>query len=188
MKNKHGGVSEKADVQDYPLDSRYTSEKERLSDGKALMAARLERMKKVPEEQILKARLLQLKYRMERYLSDEGQEEVSSFTGFLADYVNTLYSKRSNFAKDMDITPVALSHVLNGHREPKVEFLQRLMIHSEIVFRNISPFRNMTWFQVYYQGKILETFSEESRWAPTEAKHVQIREPMERYGDMLGEQ
>lgn len=174
------------DLQDYPLDSRYRSDKERLREGEALMEARLEQLKKVPEDQILKARLLQLKYQMEDYLSGEGQGEGKSFLFFLVTYIDALYSRRSSFAEDMNISPVALSHVLNGHRDPKLEFLQRLMIHSDLVYRNISSFKNTTWFQVYYQGKIQDAFSKISRWSTVEAMHVNISEPMERYGKLLG--
>lgn len=174
------------DLQDYPLDSRCRSDEERLRDGEVLMEARLEQLKKVPEDQVLKARLLQLKYQMEDYLSGEGQGDGKNFLVFLLTYIDTLYSKHSSFAEDMNISPVALSHVLNGHRNPKVEFLQRLMIHSDMVYRHISSFKNTTWFQVYYQGKIHDTFSEISRWSAVEAKHVNISEPMERYGNLLG--
>lgn len=184
MNKKKKNVQNIVDAE-YGVDSRYTSEKERLSDGKALMEARLLQMNKVSEEQVLWARLSQLKLQMETFISDPGNEEHYSFTGFLKSYIDTLYSKRNIFARDMDISPVSLSQVLNCHREPKLEFLLRLMIHSEQVYRNVCPFRKDTWFKVYYHEKINATLAVQNKWQPEEEKHVNISEPMESYGKLL---
>lgn len=174
------------DGADFGVDSRYVSKEDMLSDGKALMEARLERMKNVSGEQILWARLLQLKLQMEAYLTDQADIDYKSFTDFLKMYIDTLYSKRSNFAKDLDITPVSLSQVLNNHREPKAEFLQRLMIHSEEVYRNVCPFKKETWFRVYYHEKICNAMSDQDHWMHEEEKHVNISEPLQIYGKLLG--
>jgi hypothetical protein len=55
---------------EYGIDSRYKSNKERKSDATALMEARLERMKNLPKDQITKAKLLQLKLKMEEYIKN----------------------------------------------------------------------------------------------------------------------
>jgi hypothetical protein len=49
----------------YGLDSRYKSKKERESNAAALMEARLKRMKNLSGDQIIRAKLIQLKLRME---------------------------------------------------------------------------------------------------------------------------
>lgn len=49
---------------EYGLDSRYTSKKESESEATALMEARLMRMRDLSPEQIVRARLMQLKLRM----------------------------------------------------------------------------------------------------------------------------
>ena len=182
-KKKSTGEVEGAE---FGVDSIYASKKEKLSDGKALMEARLERMNNVSEEKILKARLLQLKLQMEEYLEKQVYSGLNYFTDSLKMYIDMLYSKRSNFAKDMDISPVSLSQVLNNHREPKVEFLLRLMIHSEEVYKNICPFKKHTWFRVYYHEKICDTMSNQDHWMPEEEKHVNISEPFKVYGKLLG--
>jgi hypothetical protein len=121
---------------EFGVDSRYASNKDRLSDGKALMEARLKRMNDVSGEKVLWAKLTQLKLQMDR--------------------------------------------------EPKLEFLLRLMIHSEQVFRNICPFNHDTWFKVYYHERISETLSRQKQWRPEEEMHVHISEPMVTYGNLLG--
>jgi len=46
---------------EYGVDSRYKSNKERESDATALMEARLTRMKNLSKDQIIRAKLVQLK-------------------------------------------------------------------------------------------------------------------------------
>ncbi len=48
---------------EYGVDSRYKSNKERESEATALMEARLIRMKNLSKDQIIRAKLLQLKLR-----------------------------------------------------------------------------------------------------------------------------
>ena len=160
---------------EYGVDSRYSSKKERQADSKALMEDRLQRMKNVSTDQIIRARLLQLKIKMEEYIQEPVYKNRNFFTEFLSSYIDTVYSKRSNFAKDIDITPVRLSQVLNNHREPMDEFMLRLMIHSEKTYENVCQFQKKTWYQVYYHEKICDTMSSQEEWRPNVEKHVNIR-------------
>ena len=54
---------------EYGLDSRYKSGLESVSEAKALMEARLRRMKMLSNDQITKAKLLQLKHKMGEFLN-----------------------------------------------------------------------------------------------------------------------
>ena len=160
---------------EYGVDSRYPSKKERQADSKALMEARLDRMKNLSKDQIIRAKLLQLKLKMEEYIQKPVYKNHNFFTEFLTSYIDTVYSKRSNFANDIDITPVRLSQVLNNHREPKDEFMLRLMIHSEKTYQNICQFHKKTWYQVYYHEKICDTMSSQDEWRPEVEKHVKVK-------------
>jgi len=100
---------------EYGVDSRYKSDKRRESDATALMEARLMRMKNLSKDQIIQAKLLQLKLKMEEYLKNPVYNNRNYFSEFLESYVDTIYSKRSVFAKDIDIAPVSLSQVINNH-------------------------------------------------------------------------
>ena len=135
---------------EFGADFKYASKKERLDESTVLMEARLERMKNLSPEQILRAKLLQLKLRMEEYIKKPVFTKRNFFTDFLTAYIDIIYSKRSDFASDIDVTPVRLSQVLNGHRAPKDEFMLRLMVHSEKTYQSICEFHKMTWYQVYY--------------------------------------
>ena len=159
---------------EYGVDSRYSGKKEKLSDSEALMEARLQRMRNLPSDKIMQAKLLQLKLKMEEYLEQPVYDDNDFFTGFLTSYIDIIYSKRSDFANDIDITPVRLSQVLHRHREPQDEFILRLMIHSEKTYENICQFPKKTWYQVFYHEKICDTISSQAVWRPEVEKHVNI--------------
>jgi hypothetical protein len=161
---------------EYGIDSRYKSNKERESDAAALMEARLMRMRNLSKDQITKAKLLQLKLKMEEYIKNPVCDNHNYFSEFLKLYIDSIYSKRSAFAKDIDVAPVSLSQVINNHREPKEEFIMKLMIHSEKVYKNVCEFDKKTWYQVYFQEKICGTMSNQDQWRPEIEKHVRISE------------
>lgn len=159
---------------EYGVDSRYTSKSEQEKEATALMEARLKRMKNLSKEQIVKAKLMQLKLKMDEYLKKPVYDKQNYFSEFLRFYIDAIYSKRTNFAKDIDIAPVSLSQVINNHREPKEEFILKLMIHSEKAYRNVCEFHKKTWYQVYYHEKICDTMSSQEEWRPKIEKKVKI--------------
>ena len=165
---------------EYGVDSRYLSDKERKSESIALMQARLERMKHLPTEQIKRAKLMQLKFKMENYLKDPLDDKCNFFTFFLERYIDTFYLKRNNFARDIDITPVYLSQIINNHREPNEEFILKLMVHSEMAFKEVGSFNEKIWYLVYYHEKIGNIMSSQDQWRPEIEKHVKFTELVEK--------
>lgn len=161
---------------EFGIDSRYRSDKERKSDATALMEARLTRMRNFSKEHVTKAKLMQLKLRMEEYIKHPVHDNQSNFLDFLKLYIDTLYSKRSDFARDIAVTAVSLSQVINKHREPKEEFLLKLMIHSERVYGGFCAFPKEIWYQVYYHEKICNTMSTQKEWRPEIEKDVRASE------------
>lgn len=169
--NKH--EIDTTDVE-YGIDSRYQSVQERESDATALMEARLMRMKNLSKDQVTKAKLLQLKLKMEEYMKNPVTDNPNYFTHFLTLYIDSIYSKRSAFAADVAMTPVSLSQVINKHREPNEEFILKLMVHSEKVYKNICEFQPKTWYQVYFQEKICTKMANRQEWQPEIEKHIRI--------------
>ncbi len=165
----------KQDAQ-YGIDSRYNSKQEQEADGIVLMEARLKRLKKLSENDIIKAKLMQLNYKMEAYVKQPIYDDQNYFLDFLKTYIDTIYSKRSFFAVDIGITPIKLSQVVNSHREPKDEFIMKLMIHSEKVYQNVCEFHKKTWYQVYFHEKICDTMSSQETWRPVIEKQVQLKQ------------
>lgn len=163
---------------EFGLDSRYKSKKEYQSEATALMEARLKRMKNLSKDQIISAKLMQLKLNMEAFIKQPIYDNRNYFSEFLKSYVDTIYSKRSSFAKDIDITPTKLSQVINNHREPQDEFILKLMIHSEKAYKNICNFSKKTWYEVYFYEKICDTMSNQQKWRPKIEKHIKFSEPI----------
>lgn len=160
---------------EFGVDSKYSSKNEKIKEGTTLMEARLRRMRNLTDDQIIKARLLQLKLKMEEFIKEPYHQESGSFTDFLANYVDTVYQKRKKFASDIGITPVLLSQILNGHREPKEEFILRLMVHSEKTYMNVCPFNTKIWYQVFYQERLSNMMANQNEWKPEIEKFVHVK-------------
>lgn len=163
MPNKDNLINNDAE---FGVDSRYTSKKENYKDSVALMEARLERMKALPKEQSFRARLMQLKLRMEEYLEKPVYDNQNHFAQFLAFYIDTVHSKRNDFAKDINVTANYLSKVIHSHLEPNEAFILKLMIHSEKTFENLVEFHKKTWLQVYFHEKLCVIMANQEQWRP----------------------
>ena len=161
---------------EYGLDSRYKSDLESVSEATALMEARLRRMKMLSNDQITKAKLLQLKLKMEEFINHPVYDNHNHFSNFLKFYIDSIYSKRSIFAKDINVDPVSLSQVINNHREPKDEFILKLMIHSEKVYKDVCSFNKKIWYQIYFNNKICEIMAKQEEWQPEIEKQVRVSE------------
>ena len=164
---------------EYGLDSRYNSKKERESEAASLMEARLMRMKNLSKEHIIRAKLMQLKLKMEAYIEQPIYGDQNHFADFLKIYVDTIYSTRNHFAQDINITPIRLSQVINNHRDPKDEFIMKLMIHSEKVFEKICSFQKEIWYQVYFHEKLCDTMSSQEEWRTKLEKDVKLSEAID---------
>lgn len=161
---------------EFGIDSRYRSKKEKGMDSIQLMNARLERLKSLSNEEIIRAKLMQLKLEMEDFLSKSVYDNQNHFGQFLGQYIDSIYSKRSEFANDINITPNLLSKIINHHREPNEEFFYRLMIHSEKAFKKVGEFQKQLWIQVYYHEKICDTMADQDKWKPEIEKQIKFSE------------
>ncbi len=159
---------------EFGVDSRYSSQLERDQDSIALLESRLKRMKELNKEQIIEAKLFQLKFQMEAFLNNFSIEKPQQFVEFIKKYIDTIYSKRSDFAKDINIPSNLLSKILNHHRDPNEEFLQKVMIHSEKTFKNITNFNSSIWYFLYYYEKIQHSISHQDEWRPQIERQVKL--------------
>jgi len=164
---------------EYGLDSRYTSKGEQQTEAIALMKMRLERMQNLSREQIVKAKLIQLKLAMEEYIKSPVYDDQNHFLDFLETYVDTIYSRRNKFAKDVNISSVRLSQIINKHRSPSEDFLLRLMVHSEKVYESICEFKKMMWYQVFFYEKIYDTMASQDEWRPSIEKEIKLSESLD---------
>lgn len=181
MVNKKKNSNRVENDPEFGVDSRYPSKKVRDEESIALLEARLERLKSLSPEQIIHAKLMQLKLRMEVFLEQHDGSASDKFTDFLESYIDAVYSKRSSFAKDINVTPVNLSQVINNHREPTQEFLFKLMIHSEKVYESVTSFDKHLWLAVYLHEQKWKSIIEQSEWKPRLEKQVTLSEALIKY-------
>jgi hypothetical protein len=156
----------------YLIDSRNLTKSEKKEEAAALLQARQERYIKRSENEMKAAKLTQLKYQIEEYLNQMECSEESSFPKFLSIYVDILYEKRKNFASDINIAPIALSQIINKHREPGDSFLYRLTLHSQIAYKEICAFDSDFWIKVYYRDKVCQLLVSSGDWRKAEKKYV----------------
>lgn len=140
----------------------------------ALMESRLKRMKELNREQIIEAQLFQLKFQMEAFLNHFSIEKPQQFVEFIKRYIDIIYAKQIDFAHDINIPSNLLSKILNHHREPNEEFLQKVMIHSEKSFKNITNFNSSIWYFLYYYEKIQNSILHQNEWRPQIEKQVKL--------------
>jgi hypothetical protein len=174
MTRKNSNADKLNDDPEFGVDSRYQSRKEQGFDSSSLMETRLAKMRNLSKDQISKAKLMQLKFKMEEFIKQPVYDDHNHFSMFLASYIDSIYPKRNVFAKDIDISTVSLSQIINNHREPKDEFIKKLMVHSEKVYSNICEFDTKTWFQVFFLEKICDTMSSQKEWKPLIEKQVKV--------------
>ncbi|WP_298514813.1 hypothetical protein [uncultured Kordia sp.] len=168
---------------EFGVDSRYPSKTAYQSEATALMEARLERMINMSKDQVIRAKLMQLKFKMEEFIKQPVYEQHYFFSEFLQSYVDIIYSKRTVFAKDIGTTPVKLSQIINNHRPPQDDFILKLMIHSERIYKDVCEFQKEIWYQVYFHEKLCNTMSTQQEWKPKLEQEVYVSEPIVKYGE-----
>ena len=116
---------------------------------------------------------MQLKFQMEEYTLQKQVNKQISFSYFLKAYVDILYRKRKEFAEDINIHPLVLSHIINQRREPQEKFIQRLTIHSERVFEPACKFDHQLWFTIFFKDKMQQVLTQPS-WRQEANKEVEL--------------
>jgi len=159
----------------YLIDSRHIPEEEREREDQLLLEARKKSIQNMSDSTIRKGKLMQLYFQMNSYLDNSEGKPKYNFREFLKMYVDALYTKRKDFATDMDIKPITLSQVLNRHREPQEIFLRKLVKHSKEVFEEIGYSINDMWPRVYYQDKLNHFTSLQEQVMEKEGKYVSTK-------------
>ncbi len=139
---------------EFGVDSRYHSQTEKDLDSISLLESRLARMKNLNKEQIIEAKLVQLKLQMEEILDNGLTQTEQYFIPFLTMYIDILYARRNKFSEEIKIQSNLLSKILNEHREANDDFIQKVMLHSEKKFKNIHGFNAIIWYRLFYNDKI----------------------------------
>lgn len=133
--------------------SRKQQEKDAREIGAYLTKLRASR---TPEEQLYidrSVKMTQLSMEMSDYIGSKRYDSGKRFSYFLMKYIEMLQKKNKDFAKDISITSVELSQLLNNHRNPNIKILIRLELHSN---NDIPAY---LWFKVLEKEKEHEIIS-----------------------------
>lgn len=102
----------------------------------------------VSHQDLLRLRLLRLKFQIDEFLS--AQQSDYRFSSFLTIYMKCLNLNGKTFAKEINIKPSELSQILHDRRDPNERIMMRLEIHSNY------NFTASLWFEVLAKQKALE--------------------------------
>lgn len=95
-----------------------------------LRKLRLERLKSMSDQQMLRGQLFRMKLLMKEYFKDNIYLPNFSFASQLRSYLNLLNITHSQFAEDIGIHKTRLSRLINDREDPNIELLYRLEKHS----------------------------------------------------------
>jgi hypothetical protein len=95
-----------------------------------LAEARKKTQAAMKPDDLLRAELLKLRFRIEEYLSGNLYDPALHFGYFLKEYVRIQNKKNKIFAGEISIDDAMLSNYINQHRPPPDYLTVRLEIHS----------------------------------------------------------
>lgn len=122
------------DLDNYNVPAHGLSKEEKEQADKELLKFRQSRLKSYSEQDELLAKLLQLRYKIEDYVSmskrTNDRKENLYFGSFLSSYIKILDCKQQDFAQEINVHPTKLSRIINNKDEPKQYLFYRLEKHS----------------------------------------------------------
>jgi plasmid maintenance system antidote protein VapI len=109
--------------------------------------------------------MLSLKYMIRNYIRSDQHDSNKGFAFFLKEYIRRQDKKNSEFAKEISISAVELSQLVNKHRDPNLKIIVRLAAHSN------QNFPAIMWFNLYSKDKTVELLENE-KLRETQKKYV----------------
>lgn len=144
------------------------SEKEKVEASDELILARKKAKDQLNDNQIVYAKVLQLRFQMEDYIRSNSYNKDFSFAFFLRKYIRLSYKINKDFAKDIQLAETELSSILNKGRTPNRKTFVRLELHSNNAIPAIS------WYKVLEKEKEYELQTDKVL-REKEEKHVKNR-------------
>jgi hypothetical protein len=143
------------------LDKKYTKEEqaeafvfrnelsgiEKVEASNDLIVARKKAKEELNDNQIVFAKVLQLRFQMEDYIKSNSFNKDFSFAFFLRKYIRLGYKINKVFANDIQLAETELSSILNKGRTPSRKTFVRLELHSN----NAIP--AIIWYKVFEKEK-----------------------------------
>jgi hypothetical protein len=115
------------------------------------------------ENQILYAKLLQLKFLIEDYTKSNSYNKDLSFAYFLRKYIHLNYKLNKQFAQDIELDETELSSILNRGRLPSKKTIVRLELHSNNTIPAVSWYKLLEKEKEFVLQNDIELRLKESR-------------------------
>ncbi len=123
---KKHGAKELANSFIFP--NKLTAAEEQKADKQLADALTMQRNSLTASERI-EGNLLQLRYQLERLLSDTDADQVT--TGdFIKRYLKAVNKTQVSFANEISVAPAIMSQYVNNRRQPSESIMVRFEIHS----------------------------------------------------------
>jgi plasmid maintenance system antidote protein VapI len=142
-------------VESFVFPVKLTSKQQREADVQ-LAEHRAKRRAEMTEAEKLNLRLLQLKFRLEDYITGEQYNPEYTFGYFLEQYLQLTNRKKKEFAEDIQIHDTQLSQMLKDRREPNNSIMVRLELHSNNTIPAVS------WFKLLEKEKAYQLKTDKS--------------------------
>jgi DNA-binding transcriptional regulator YdaS (Cro superfamily) len=142
-------------VESFVFPVKLTAKQQREADVQ-LAKHRAKRRAEMTDTEKLNLRLLQLKFRLEDYITGEQYNPEYTFGYFLEQYLQLTNRKKKEFAEDIQIHETQLSQMLKDRREPNNSVMVRLELHSN----NIIP--AVSWFKLLEKEKAYQLKTDKS--------------------------
>jgi hypothetical protein len=163
--NKKYATAELADS--FVFRTKLTSKQKKEANNQ-LAKARKRTKELLTDEQVLYARIMQLRFQMEDYAKSDKYDQQLTFSYFLKHYIKLGYIINKKFAEDIELDETELSFILNKHRLPSEKVIVRLGLHSN----NIIP--ALSWYKLLEKERE-HLFSNNDKLREFEGKHVKNR-------------
>jgi hypothetical protein len=121
--------------------TKLTSKQKKSADNE-LSNSRKKLRERLSDDQVLCARIMQLRFQMEDYLKSNEYDQEMAFSYFLKQYINLRYTINKKFAEDIKLNEAELSFILNNRRLPNEKVVARLGLHSN----NLIP--ALSWYKL----------------------------------------
>jgi uncharacterized protein YaaR (DUF327 family) len=120
------------------------------------------------QEEKLKYRILQLKFRIEDFLSSRTSEKEHTFGSFLKEYASAVNLKSYELATELEFNRTQLSQIINTKVDPPNYLLIRLGLHSN------NAIDSRLWYKLYSKEKEVEftQILKERKLIEEQSKHV----------------
>lgn len=131
MQNKEIIASYTAEdiAQSFVLPVKLTPKQQKLAADE-LAKQRAKTQSAMSEKTRLSLELLQLKFRLEDYISSNEFDKKKTFGSFFKIYLKVVKKKEKEFAQEIKVHETTISQLVNDHRNPKDAILIKLEIHS----------------------------------------------------------